>query len=93
MVKPEWDFKGGESMEMAIERFKTEAIPEFLNRIVKEAKTDHFMVIYLFHQRRLNISYVFPNQITHILSVYARKFFWTYFTEECKKARKACESE
>ena len=46
MVKPEWDFKGGESMEMAIERFKTDAIPEFLNRIVKEAKTDHFMVIY-----------------------------------------------
>ena len=63
MVEPQWDFKGGESFEAAIERYKTGAIPEFLDLIVREAKVDNYMVIYPppSHLHRLIISYVFPN--------------------------------
>ena len=46
MVEPEWDFEGGESLDGAIDRYKTEAIPKFLDLIVEEAKMDHYMVIH-----------------------------------------------
>ena len=46
MVEPEWDFEGAESLDGAIERYKTEAIPKFLDLIVEEAKMDHYMVIH-----------------------------------------------
>lgn len=46
MVEPKWDFQGGEDLEAAIDRYKTEAIPEFLDLIVKEAQTDDFQVRY-----------------------------------------------
>ena len=93
MVEPKWDMEGGESLEAAIDRYKTEAIPKFLDLIVKEAKTDNYMVKNPLLPPLLTSSSVFPIQVTHILGVYARKFFWTYFTDECKKAKKTTRTE
>ena len=87
MVEPKWDMEGGESLEAAIDRYKTEAIPKFLDLIVKEARTDNYMVKNPLLPPPTHYL-IFPNQVTHILSVYARKFFWTYYNDECKKAKK-----
>ena len=93
MVEPKWDFQGGEDLEAAIDRYKTEAIPEFLDLIVKEAQTDDFQVRYTpLPSALVSISHMFSSyQVKHILSVYAKKFFWTYFNEECKKTKKMTE--